>query len=66
MQIEIGKNLKSVLKQMIKDCPEEIRYISPIGLFEDFLKNEDIKEITVEKTESEGGTCFDIRIRKVK
>lgn len=51
---------------MIKDCPEEIRYISPIGLFEDFLKNEDIKEITVEKTESEGGTCFDIRIRKVK
>jgi len=67
IELEIGTNLRDVLKDMIKRAPEEIGNITRpwATAFDRFLASEKIQGLELNKQESEGGTCIDIRIRKI-
>ena len=66
MILEIGKNLKSILKHMAKTCPEEISNtcinLSWIAdTLDNFLKDENIEGLHWELTKEGEDYYFDLR-----
>ena len=69
MRIEVGRNLKDLL--VTGGVNEKFQRLADIlenftGILEDFIKNDEVEGIFIEKTLSEGGDSMDIRIRKTR
>ena len=67
VELEIGPNLKRVLKRMIDRAPEEVGNIISrwTDVFNNFLSNETIKDLEIEIQTNLSDTSTDIAIRKI-
>lgn len=64
LHLEIGANLRAVFELFLDRCDD--KKLDAIGsTIREFLKSDYIEGFRIEKSESEGGSCWDIYVKKI-